>query len=189
MASTSDCPSGAVISRDDETTVYPVVPAPPPPCVRAAPLPPIQPIEPPVVAAPMVAPLPLAMPPVMPAAVAYGARRAHPAYVTVGRVVFAGVVLLLFGAVEALGGALGAVFAASLRKAFDQALRSIDVRIEQTALPTVVAGAFLVYQAIDVRVVRLPTVLAGLGILVPYAISVLALIMAGDHFRARRLRR
>jgi len=143
-------------------------------------------------------------------------------------VVFAAVVLLLFGAVEATGGVLGAVFAAAVRKAFDVALRGADVRIDPAALPSVVAGTivafvligvlhiaaaagilshrnwgrvlggllcaigifvggFLLSRAFDVRVVRAATVLGALGVLVPYSLSFLALVFAGDHFRPRHL--
>jgi hypothetical protein len=48
-------------------------------------------------------------------------------------------------------------------------------------------GGFLLSKAFDVRVVRAASVLGALGVLVPYALSFLALVFAGDHFRPRRL--
>ena len=172
---------------------------------------------------------PVATPPVAVSPPLYAPGRAA-RYETTGRAVFAAVVLLVFGAVEALGGALGAVFAAGIRRAFDQALRGAGIRIEANALPTVVAatfvvvllvgvlhiaaaagilshrswaralgvllcaaglalGAVLLYRTLDVRGMRLPTVVGELGLLVPYAVTLLALLFPGDHFRPRRVYR
>jgi hypothetical protein len=150
--------------------------------------------------------------------------------VTVGRVVFAAVVLLVFGAVEALGGTLGAVFAGSMRRVFDQALRGEGVRIEPTAVVSVVTGffvvmlllgvlhvaaaigvlvhrtwgrvlgamlaalgttsaAFLLVRVIEPHAGRVSGVVAVLAVLVPYVITLLALLFAGDHFRQQKQRR
>jgi hypothetical protein len=219
------------MTGDDETTVYPVV------------VPPRPPIEPPLVAGPGVPVqfLPRAMPPLVAGPGAPGQflpRAMPPLYpvspqsvqVTVGRVVFAAVVLLVFGAVEAFGGTLGAVFAGSLRRVFDQALRGEGVRIEPTAVLSVVTGFFVVLlllgvlhvaaaigvlahrtwgrvlgvmfatlgtassalllvRAIEPHAGRVSSVVAVLAVFVPYLITFLALLFAGDHFRQHHRRR
>lgn len=150
--------------------------------------------------------------------------------VTVARVVFGAVVLLVFGAVEALGGTVGAVFAGSLRRIFDQALRGEGVRIEQGSLLSVVTGFFIVLlllgvlhlaaaigmlahrtwgrflgfllatlgtasaglllvRAIEPHAGRQMSVIAVLAVLLPYLVTLLALLFPGGHFRQRYSRR
>ena len=115
---------------DEETDVYTVV-TPPPVAV-----------QPELYPAPDLAPGPpppeFAAPPNV-----YPAYR-RPAYSTVGRVVFAGVVLLVFGAGQALAGSAGAVMAGSLRRLIDQTLRAQGIRIESGAVLSVVIGIFVV---------------------------------------------
>jgi hypothetical protein len=213
------------VTGDDETTVYPVVvpparPIEPPQAIRPPP-----PVEPPLVAGPglLVQYLPPAVPTLYPVA-------PQRIPVTVGRVVFAAVVLLVFGAVEAFGGTLGTVFAGSMRRVFDQALRGQGVRIEPTAVVSVVTGffvvmlllgvlhvaaaigvlvhrtwgrvlgamlaalgttsaAFLLVRVIEPHAGRVSGVVAVLAVLVPYVITLLALLFAGDHFRQQKQRR
>lgn len=217
------------MTGDDETTVYPVVVAPSPPIKPPPPIEAAPPVEPPLVAGPGVPVqfLPRAMPPLYPVAPQPAPQRVP---VTVGRVVFAAVVLLVFGAVEAFGGTLGAVFAGSLRRVFDQALRGEGVRIEPTAVLSVVTGFFVVLlllgvlhvaaaigvlahrtwgrvlgvllatlgaassallllRAIEPHAGRVSSVVAVLAVLVPYLITLLALLFAGDHFRQHHRRR
>jgi len=64
--------------------------------------------------------------------------------------VFAAVVLLVFGVAQLVGGALGTVFVASLRRAFGQALRDAGLRIEATALTSVLAAVFVVLLLVGV---------------------------------------
>jgi hypothetical protein len=213
------------VTGDDETTVYPVVvpparPIEPPPAIKPPPS-----VEPPLVAGPG---LPVQyLQPLVPPLYPVAPQRIQ---VTVGRVVFAAVVLLVFGAVEALGGTLGAVFAGSMRRVFDQALRGEGVRIEPTAVVSVVTGFFVIMLLLGVlnvaaaigvlahrtwgRVLgamvatlgttsaalllvrvsephagRVSGVVAVTAVLVPYVITLLALLFAGDHFRQQKQRR
>ena len=145
--STFGCARGAGISQDDETTVYTVVPTAAPPVVRNVPLPPVEqsPAEPPVVPAAMP---PAAMPPFARGTATYGYR--HAGYGTTARVVFAGVVLLLFGAAWGLGGAAGAVFARNLRRVFDDVLRAEGIRVVPDALVSVITGIFVALLVVGV---------------------------------------
>jgi hypothetical protein len=124
---------------DDETSVLPIVVAPTPP--RPAPIPagpPAQPAPMPAVESPGQAyPPPAVMPPL------YQPYR-QPFPPTVGRVVFAGVVLLVFGVAGTVAGTTGAIFANALRRLFDQVLRDQGIRIEQGALINIVTGFFVV---------------------------------------------
>jgi formate-dependent nitrite reductase membrane component NrfD len=108
---------------------------------------------------------------------------------TVGRVVFAGVVLLIFGVAGTVAGIAGAIFASALRRLFDQALRDQGIRVEQGALINVVAGFFVVLLLLGVlHIVAasgvlshgnwgrvLGILLCGLGV----ALSALLLVRAG----------
>ena len=151
--------------------------------------------------------------------VAYG----RAPYGTAGRVVFAGVVLFVFGLGEALGGAVGAVAAAALRKLFDQLLRNEGLRIEAASLTSLLTGVFVTVLVLGIvqmivaggvfahrgwgrwlgivlaligtivgawltyRVTagdgRVASYVAPLAILIPYAVTLLALLFPADHFR------
>jgi hypothetical protein len=199
--------------NDEETSVYTVAMPPSPPVIALPPE-----AQPPVV----MAQPPVAEPPLYPTYVQPTYARAG--YGTAARVVFAGVVLLVFGLAEALGGAAGAVIASSLRRVFDQLLRNEGLRIEAASLTSVltavfvtmlvlgilhivaaggvlahrgwgrwlgvllsllgvVVGAWLVGRVFGAEVVRPASSLAPLAILVPYSISLLALLFPADHFR------
>jgi hypothetical protein len=146
---------------DEETSVFTVVPQSAithhvaPPSV----MPPITPVEtpgapqaaaqigpqyapqyapqyPPTV--PAVAP-PAVMPPLYPAY-----RPAAAPYGTSGRAVFAGLVLLIFGLIELVGGAAGAVAASSLRAVWNQLLKGEGIRVDGASLIGVLTLAFLI---------------------------------------------
>lgn len=139
---------------DDETSVLPIVavPAAPRPApTAAAPPPPLPPAPAPAPPAP--APAPPVAPGFQPPGQAYLPPAVMPPLYqpyrqpfppAVGRVVFAGVVLLMFGVAGTVSGTTGAIFANALRRLFDQALRDQGIRIEQGALINVVTGFFVV---------------------------------------------
>jgi hypothetical protein len=179
-------------------------------------------------APPAAAPAPVVMPAVSePAYQPYPpAAHARAPYGSAGRVVFAGVVLFLFGLSEALGGAVGAVAASSLRKLFDQLLRNEGLRIETAALTSLltgifvtmlvlgilhmivaggvfahrgwgrwlgailallgsVLGAWLTFRVATDQGAHLSSYVAPVAILVPYLVTLLALLFPGDHFRRK----
>ena len=138
---------------DEETSVFTVVPQStathhvPPPSV----MPPITPVAGPI--APQAPPqYPPQYPPVVPAIAPpavmppiYPAYRPAPApYGTSGRVVFAGLVLLVFGLIELVGGAVGAVAASSLRAVWNQLLKGEGIRVDGASLIGVLTLAFLI---------------------------------------------
>jgi hypothetical protein len=113
---------------DEETSVYNVAEFPPVP--QAAP----------PVAQPAAVP-PAAMPPLQPV---YRPLAVVPG--TSGRVVLAGIVLMVFGIAEALGGAVGAVIANSLRRVFIDLLRNLGMRgvaDNAASVTSLLAGIFV----------------------------------------------
>jgi hypothetical protein len=207
---------GAPQLADNETSVYPVTVGP----VAASPFEHTGPVVAPP-PAPSGAQIPPVSSPVYPpyAPVAYG-RAPHG---TAGRVVFAGVVLFVFGLGEALGGAVAAVAATTLRKLFDQLLRNAGLRIEAASVTSVLTGVFVTVLVLGIvhmmaaggvfahrgwgrwlgivlgligtivgvwltyRVAaadgRFASYVAPLAILIPYGLTLLALLFPGDHFR------
>jgi len=142
---------------DEETSVFTAVPLSTtthhvaPPSV----MPPIEPVGSPISpqtpaqyaplyapqyppAAPVAAP-PAVMPPLYPAY-----RPALAPYGTSGRAVFAGLVLLIFGLFELVGGAAGAVAASSLRAALNRLLKSDGITVDGASLIGVLTLAFLI---------------------------------------------
>jgi hypothetical protein len=138
---------------DEETSVFTAVPLSPT-THHVAPssvMPPITPVAAPVLqeAPPQYAPYPpqypapaAAPPSVMPPL--YPAYRPTPApYGTSGRAVFAGLVLLIFGLIEVVGGAAGAVAASSLRAVLNRLLKNDGITIDGGSLIGVLTLAFV----------------------------------------------
>lgn len=120
---------------DEETSVYTVAqperqPVRPPAPTSTAGPPNMPPVSQPVMAPPTV------MPPLYPAFRPAG-------YESSGRAALAAMILIIFGLAEAIAATFGAIFASTLRRAFDQLLRDQGTRIEAASLTGVLTAIFL----------------------------------------------